>query len=204
MAYTNPWTTAQPVDTDAVSGADDEIRKLRLDIQERMDDIMGVPGGWATDPITQTQTRKQHIHWSDFSSTQGGSTLAVAGDFCINSASAVTMYAPVLLPRGVTVTMMEIQGKSTGTTAALTCTLEKVDATTGTPTRTTLATITLPAGSPVANYQITGSVGIVIDNTPANFIYYYLKVTWPADGTGLAGFIGVNLVYTSPNLNRAV
>jgi len=196
MAYTDPWLATQPVNTDAVSGADDEIRKTRLGIQERMDDVLGAVGSWATDPITQDIDKNQFIHWSAFSSTQGGSTLAVGSDFSLQSASAVTLYAPVLLPRGATITAIEIKAKSTGATAALALTLEKVD-TTGAPAQTTLATITVPPLSVIGDFLL-GSISLSIDATPSNFIYYYLKITWPADGTGLAGFVGVTLSYNAP------
>ena len=48
MAYTNAWSNIVPAGSDALNTADDQIRRLRLDVQERMDDIVA---DWTTDPV---------------------------------------------------------------------------------------------------------------------------------------------------------
>ena len=39
MAYTNSWTTVAPAGSAAANTADDEIRKLRLDLEERLEEV---------------------------------------------------------------------------------------------------------------------------------------------------------------------
>ena len=48
MAYSNAWSNIIPAGSDALNTADDQIRQVRLDVQERMDDIVD---DWTADPI---------------------------------------------------------------------------------------------------------------------------------------------------------
>lgn len=48
MPHTNPWSDTDPPGSQAANTIDDEIRQLRLDIHERMDDIVV---DWTADPI---------------------------------------------------------------------------------------------------------------------------------------------------------
>lgn len=48
MAYTNTWSVIIPAGTDPLNTADDQIRQLRLDLQERMNDIVV---DWTVDPV---------------------------------------------------------------------------------------------------------------------------------------------------------
>src|SRR2546421_10389685 len=48
MAYTNAWSEITPAGTDAANTADDAIRRLRLDLRERMADLVV---SWNADPI---------------------------------------------------------------------------------------------------------------------------------------------------------
>ena len=47
MAYTRTWDEAAPTDSDAASTIDDLFRNLKIDIRERMNDILS--NDWATD-----------------------------------------------------------------------------------------------------------------------------------------------------------
>jgi hypothetical protein len=62
MAFTNPWSNIIPAGSDPANTADDEIRQLRLDIDERMDTIVG---DWSADPIVNLTTIRKTAHWSD-------------------------------------------------------------------------------------------------------------------------------------------
>lgn len=65
MAYTQAWSNLIPLGSAAASTADDEIRNLRRDTQERMDTILGA-GKWATDPVAAPLTGvKIFSHYSD-------------------------------------------------------------------------------------------------------------------------------------------
>lgn len=48
MAYTNAWSNAVPAGSDAANTIDDQIRRLRLDIDERMTDLVD---NWEADPV---------------------------------------------------------------------------------------------------------------------------------------------------------
>lgn len=51
MAYTNPWSDTDPPGSQNANTIDDELRQLRLDIHERMDDIVD---DWEDDPVVVT------------------------------------------------------------------------------------------------------------------------------------------------------
>jgi len=53
MAFTNVWSNVIPAGSDALSTADNQIRQLRLDIQERMEG--GLVDDWTTDPLVLTR-----------------------------------------------------------------------------------------------------------------------------------------------------
>jgi len=53
MAFTNVWSNVIPAGSDALSTADNQIRQLRLDIQERMDG--GLVADWTADPLVLTR-----------------------------------------------------------------------------------------------------------------------------------------------------
>lgn len=62
MAFTNPWSNIIPAGSDPANTADDEIRQLRLDIDERMDTIVA---DWSADPIVNLTGIRKTVHWSD-------------------------------------------------------------------------------------------------------------------------------------------
>lgn len=51
MAYTNPWDEAAPTDLTAAKTIDDLFRQLKIDIRERLDDILAAGGKFTDDPI---------------------------------------------------------------------------------------------------------------------------------------------------------
>lgn len=54
MAYTNAWTTTNPQGSALASTADDEIRKLRLDMEERITDLLDVVS-FSADPLVASR-----------------------------------------------------------------------------------------------------------------------------------------------------
>lgn len=62
MAFTNPWSNIIPAGSDPANTADDEIRQLRFDIDERMDSIVG---DWSADPLFSLTGIRRTVHWSD-------------------------------------------------------------------------------------------------------------------------------------------
>ncbi len=53
MAHTNAWSNVVPAGSDPLNTADDQIRRLRLDIQERMDEVVD---DWTADPVVPKTT----------------------------------------------------------------------------------------------------------------------------------------------------
>lgn len=51
MPYDNPWVNNTPLGSDLANTIDDQIRRLRLDIQQRMDDVVN---NWFADPVVPT------------------------------------------------------------------------------------------------------------------------------------------------------
>lgn len=61
MAYTNvPWVNNIPLGGDNLNTADDQFRRLRLDINERQNDIVG---DWTVDPVFVKTARTRRISW---------------------------------------------------------------------------------------------------------------------------------------------
>lgn len=54
MPYTNPWDETKPPGTQNANTADDEFRKAKLDIRERMNDALVVD--WSADPVVAKAT----------------------------------------------------------------------------------------------------------------------------------------------------
>lgn len=192
MAYTNVWSTSTPANLDSSSGAAADMRKIRLDIQERMETLLGV-GNWSVDPVgVLSNDLFMMFHWSDFSMLSGtaGAWTAAVGTLygaSYGSANTAAFYCPLILPRGVEITEIEVLGQ-TGAGSSLTLTLEEVDATTGTVTQTTHATATMAAGT-TQSAKSSGTVSVTIDSTLTNYKFYYLKLVyvWAAATTAFQG-----------------
>lgn len=72
MPYTDTWSVIIPAGSDPLNTADDQIRQLRVDIEERMNDIVG---DFTVDPI---------ISWA-------GARVYVNASFALPSAAATTI-----------------------------------------------------------------------------------------------------------------
>lgn len=74
MAFTNPWSNIIPAGSDPANTADDELRQLRLDINERMDELVE---DWAADPLFVLTGIRRTLYWTDgaFQIFGSGSTL---------------------------------------------------------------------------------------------------------------------------------
>ncbi len=206
MSYTRPWSVLIPANSDAASGAASDMRKIRVDISERMATLLG-SGEWEKDPI-EVFAKDQFLmyHWSDFAvlTSSGGTWGASAGTlYGVTNGTLNTgvLYCPCLLPRGVVVTSIEILGQ-TGAGGALVATLESIDATTGTVTQATHATATVGA-SVTQDSTSSATVSVTIDATLTNYVFYYIKVTTTA-GSANSWFQGVRVNYTRANIGQTI
>lgn len=194
MAYTRAWSTAIPGNTDPVDVASD-LSKLRVDITERMDTILG-SGNWDNDPIVDlVSSIPLYVHWTQFSGLSTAVTWTVTNG-SIQPNSGVTLYAPVIIPRGVTVTELRVFGNGTGT---ITLTLEEVDATSGTPTTSVLATAARSTAS--YGYTSSGTISQTINSTSSTYKYYYLKAVLT---NGSSVFTGAELLFTRNGLDKTI
>lgn len=209
MAYTNIWSVLTPANLDSSAGAAADMRKIRLDIQERMETLLGT-GNWATDPVTVLGSSDLYLmyHWSDFnilSATGGVTWAAVVGTqygIAPSSTTTGTMYCPMVIPRGVTITSIEILG-GTGATSTLTLTLEDIDATTGTIALTTHATASMLAGTTQSS-KASATVSVQVDTTLTNYRHYYLKLVLVASSANTAWFQGARVNYTRANISQTL
>lgn len=206
MTYTRGWSTIIPANADAASGAASDMRNIRVDIEERMDTLLGA-GEWAKDPI-EVFLADQFLmyHWSDFAvlTSSGGTWGASAGTlYGVTNGTLNTgvLYCPCLLPRGVTVTSIELLGQ-TGAGGSITATLESIDATTGTITQSTHATASM-AASVTQSAVVSPTVAITIDATLTNYKFYYLKISFTA-GSSNSWFQGVRVNYTRGGLGQTI
>lgn len=119
MAYTNAWTDNVPLGSEAAKNIDDFMRRVRLDIHERMDNVVA---DWTADPVVPLAagTFKIVIPASGFQGLQadtsswfeGGATGAwvISDDYPIPVTSGSrSVAAPIsgLIPAGRTITQIE-------------------------------------------------------------------------------------------------
>lgn len=210
MTYTNTWSVATPANSDSASNSAADMRKIRVDVEERFETLIG-SGGMDTDPITVLSTSyKQYIHWSEFNpySTSGATALTAASGskYGLTSSNNVNLvfYAPVNLPRGVTITELILHGYVTATTT-IAATLESIDATTSTVTQSTLATASIAVLPASQGQYSSGTVSVTLDTTAANYIFYYIKLAVTSSGTtNNMGIQGIEIVYTKDKLARSL
>lgn len=200
MAYSNTWSDIRPLGSAQANTADDEMRTIRLDVHERMDDIVE---DWTADPVAIKQ---------DIIGTKAGKTLVVHGSaFVVEPAEANSfnysdsgtssiasgaqpIRAWVPLPGGVTITKIEWL-YTNGDTAAISlsfCSLDFLAA------LTTETLNSLAATSSGVNIADTGEIGLAIDANKT----YFLK----ADKSGGAAF-GINAVkitYDCPDARATI
>jgi len=101
MAYTNtPWSNIIPAGGDPLNTADDQIRQLRLDIQERMDDVVV---DWTVDPVVpKIQPADLAVVYSgvDFTIATGGATV----DFVQETLDTGSFHDNAVNPSRLTIT----------------------------------------------------------------------------------------------------
>ena len=209
MAYTRPWTKTTPPGSQAANTADDEIRNLREDLEER---IALFATGWSTgaptDPIVPTALVKGNvvgktiiIHHSGFEPTSNftvefgggfGNLFSTADSRFLEhnagDAAVRVVRCPLILPVGVTITELAAVLNRNGATN-FSCTLlydsfDAAPATTG----------TISAGTTANGIQLKTVAGphvVAADRT------YYLTVDFPASQA--ARFYAARIKYDTPS-----
>lgn len=120
MAYTNAWSSAAPLGSVPASTVDEEIRKARLDLEERLlDKVFNTP--FTADPlvvrpeILGNKTGKTlYIGFAEFAfQNDVAGTINFGNDSNWNGL-ANTAYAPFILPVGCTITRMKLLADRNG------------------------------------------------------------------------------------------
>lgn len=122
MPYTNTWSSASPVgSTTLAKDIDNEIRKARKDIEERMDTIIG-SSAWssATDPVINNTTiknlstlttdlgTKPTINATDNTVPKRGSATALTNSNITDTGTLITLGSDTSLTGNLTVTGTQV------------------------------------------------------------------------------------------------
>lgn len=207
MAYTNVWSTTSPANGDPASGAAADIRKVRVDLYERM---LSLGIDLSNDPIIVLDGDNYlYVHWSQFQVIAGASLWTVNigvnhyGVSPDTGAASYTMLAPLMLPRGVEITEIVVFGK-TATSGTITINLKRLDMTSGSAVPSTLATVAIAADQNQKT-ETTGAISVTLDSTGAtNLYFYYVECILVENGTGDTQFQGVKIKYERDNLLQVI
>ena len=111
MPYTNAWSNVIPAGTILARQLDDHIRQVRLDVAERMADLVE---DWTADPVVPKEiwkgavTGKKLIVPAAFGMIDTNAALDVIENGAGIQNSASQFVIPLPLPLGVTVTLVEL------------------------------------------------------------------------------------------------
>jgi|SRR6267142_2990806 len=194
MAYTRPWTKNNPPGSQAANTADDELRNLRQDTEERMTTLVT---GWdtaaPTDPIVARPAILGNVT---------GKTLIIpaslfipvpSGPLHLTVGADTTMYYGLILPMGVTVTQFSYLINNGAASGSSTLKLQRKVFDT-TLTVTTLDTVTVTTGQS----GLFNSVALteVIDATKLYALEAFVR--------SLATFHGVRVTYNTPDCRNTL
>lgn len=125
MPFSDAWNDTDPPGSELAKNIDDHIRKLRLQIDERMEAML--VEDWAADPlayldaVSGKKTGKQIlIPFGAFLYGTTGSTskgVEMHTSYVETYVDTGPMIAPVILPPGVTVTLVELMADKGDTTS---------------------------------------------------------------------------------------
>ncbi len=201
MPHTNPWSDTIPTDPSQANALGADIRQARLDIEERMNDILKAGGQMTDDPCVVDDAKIGPTvglkHYIPFTSFVHGTTTAVetiyydSGIDVARLPGAVSQHylATVRLPVGAVITQVEALAQiSNGNTATIQ--LKKALMSGG------------GAWSVVATSSCLGT-GAFVHYTDATFNHttadalYILDISTPNTNDYWTGIV---ITYTRPNL----
>jgi hypothetical protein len=200
MAKTHPWVTTVPSGSEQASTADDHFRRLRLEIEERMNDIVE---DWSADPVVLSPTgglvgKVVNIHSSAFVCEPSEEATVEYGDTGVTVSNLVgPIRAGLVLPLGVTVRRMRWL-ITNGDTAAIAMKLGSVDFAVGAASGTIASMTTTDSGSQIVDSFTVAPFSYTVDSG----VILYLS----ADKGGGAEFIihGVSLTYDTPDARNTL
>jgi hypothetical protein len=108
MAYTNGWSEITPAGTDQASTMDDSVRRLRLDMRQRMETLIGV-GAWNTDPVGTLAGNVFYIPATHSFLRDNVAWTVNNSSISANAASTtIAVYTPIVLPFNAIITKVRV------------------------------------------------------------------------------------------------
>jgi hypothetical protein len=202
MAHTNAWNVTDPPGTEQAKNIDDHIRKLRVDIGDRLADIvvdvMADPLKLKADAQDPVIDKILIIPFPDFTAnTDGKETNYLDGRGFAFTDTGLVMAA-VKVPVGCTITKVEVLVDVADAASINWAFYSRPFAAGGGRPSSLTAQTTLASGSVVGAGVKIGASGILAQVVASNEMYYI-----SLDGIGAAGnsydFFGARVTYTSPN-----
>lgn len=110
MGYTNPWSVTVPAGTELANTIDDWLRRLRLDLEERLEDTIFVD--MSADPIELIAgiggNKTGLVQTIPFAAFVGNMYQSIDYDYRGYTFDRSQYFAPILLPAGAEITKAEM------------------------------------------------------------------------------------------------
>jgi len=204
MAYTRVWVNNTPPGAQAANTADDEIRNLRVDVEERMGTLVtGWLTGGATDPIVvkpeilgNVTGKKLTLHWSEFVKQWDlSSTNAGAFDDKFVQGPVNTVYVcPIPIPVGDSITSATCMVGWAGGTIIFSLHRGSYSAV---PTDSLVGSVNIVSGGDQVSPNISGLPHTVLaDNA------YYLSLSTGANAGNK--LYGAQIIYNTPDCRNTI
>jgi len=190
---------------------DDAEREIKVDFGERMQDLLGGVADWTADPVDdKLNPFSMFLHWSRFKrfatyifgTVTSIDTLYNHG-IRTTTGGSIVLFGQVRLPKGAVLVDAYLHCVTVVNTT-ISAVVYAVDASTGTPTRTSLATRSLTGANAQGRYSI--SSGANINSTVGSddaFIEIEVTVTNSTGAAANFAFQGIEVTYTRGVFNYA-
>ncbi len=192
MAYDNAWSIIIPAGSDPLNTADNHIRQLRLDVGQRMDDIVD---DWTADPIISNTSIIKTYHWSIgvFLDSNTADNVDNSGDgkgsLLSTSSADVFWQMPLIdIPVGGTLQSVLFRSYRDDAASSIDCSLFRLDQT---PSRTTLGTVS--SSSTAGWHDLT--IGSLAHTILVSNAYYAQIQLSPNDAAGDVQFSTMTVTY---------
>lgn len=209
MAYTRVWVNNTPPGAQAANTADDELRNLRVDVEERMTTLVT---GWNTatpsDPIVakpeilgNVNNKAQNLHHSSFEPSlyfdiSANSNSVIRTDLYVESVSGPpTLYAPLIVPVGCTITTVSFAiNRNGGSNITASFVYNDFSAAPGT---TVIGSVSTTANG----IQII-NIGAGLPHVVTGNRFYYLKVVMLSSIS--SRLYGAQVLYNTPDCRNTL
>jgi hypothetical protein len=200
MTKTYPWSTIVPAGSEQASTADDHIRRLRLEIEERMSDIVE---DWSADPVElklgfgALTDQKIMIHGGAFIIEPDSDNVDYNDDGISVTDLTEQIRTPLILPVGYTITRLRWL-VTNNTAEPLTLQLGSIGFALGVDAQIVSSVSTSTSGTQIVDTETLGA----FTHTVGERILYLGADK--ASTTGSSGFRlhGVEVTYNTPGFGE--